>query len=307
MPIPGTRIGPKIISLTGDQGSGKSTVASELESRWGVKKYYTGAVLREIALKRGIDILAANHLATADPSIDREIDAVYKSLAQTPEDLIVDARLAWHFLPQSFKIKLTVCPDIAAERIFRDKIRKAEHVDSPPQIKASIMARSNSEIDRFKNTYGINIQDDSNYDLLIDTANVGAQQVADLIDRLSPRFFSGEHTEHRWISPRSMYPSIMPNVTDRGLELPPDEFDNVPITVVDMGRLYLIVDGHVRTSKAVMAGIPFIPVRSVKPDEVVPGRTLTGAEFYRQNLNLAAITEWQNVHGFNYLIMPEAV
>lgn len=305
MPIPGSRIGPKIISLTGDQGSGKSTVASELETRWGVKKYYTGAVLREIALKRGIDILTANHLATSDPTIDRDIDAVYKNLSQTSEDLIVDARLAWHFLPQSFKIKLTVCPDIAAERIFRDKIRKAEHVDSPPQIKASIQARNESETNRFKNTYGVNIQDDSNYDLLIDTANVPPHEVADLIDRLSPHFFSGEHTEHRWISPRSMYPSIMPNVTDQGLELPSDEFDHVPITAVDMGRLYLIVDGHQRTSKAVMAGVPFIPVRTVKPDEIIPGRTLTGLEFYQKNLNHNAIKEWQNVHGFNYLIMPE--
>lgn len=307
MPIPGTHPGPKIISLTGDQGSGKSTVATELETRWGVRKYYTGAVLREIALKRGIDILAANHLATSDPSIDREIDAIYKSLAQTPEDLIVDARLAWHFLAQSFKIKLTVCPDIAAERIYRDKIRKAEHVDSPPQIKASITARNTSETERFKNTYGINIQDDSNYDLLIDTANVPPAEVADLIDRLSPRFFSGEHTEHRWISPRSMYPSIMPNVTDKGLELPPDEFDNVPITAVDIGRLYLIIDGHVRTSKAVMAGVPFIPVRTIKADEMVPGRTVKGIDFYRKTLNPAAITEWANVHGFSYLIMPEAV
>lgn len=305
MGIPGTRPGAKIISLTGDQGSGKSTVANELERRWGIKRYYTGAVLRDIALKRGITILEANHLADTDPTIDQEIDAIYKSLAQTTEDLIVDARMAWHFLAQSFKIKMTVCPDIAAERIHRDKARREERADSAAEILKSIRARHTSENERFRKTYGVNIQDDANYDLVIDTANVMPDDVSNLIDRLSPRFFSGEHIEQRWISPKSMYPSITVNVTDQGLELPPDEFDNVPITVVDINRLYLIVDGHTRTSKAVMAGVPFIPVRAVKADETIPGRNITGLEFYRAHLNAGAIKEWETVHGFNYILMPQ--
>ena len=304
MGIPGTRPGAKIISITGDQGSGKSTVATTLEQLWSIKRYYTGAVLREIALKRGITILEANHLADTDPTIDQEIDSVYKSLAQTTEDLIVDARMAWHFLPQSFKIKLTVCPDIAAERIHQDKKRKEERADSAAEILKSIRARHASEIERFRKTYGVNIQDDANYHLVIDTANVPPSEVVNLVDRLSPRFYSGEHIEHRWISPRSMYPSIFPSVTAEGIELPPDEFDNVPITVVDFNRLYMIVDGHRRTSKAVMAGVPFIPVRAIKPDEIIPGRTMTGAEFYRANLNEGAIHEWETLHGFRYIIMP---
>ncbi len=213
--------------------------------------------------------------------------------------------MAWHFLPQSFKIKLTVCPELAAERIYRDKKRNNERVDTPDVIIRDISARKENELERYRAKYGVDLENDANYNLIIDTSSVTADDVVTLIDRLSPQFFSGEHIEGHWISPRSLYPSVMPRVTDSGLELPDDEFDHTPITVIDLNRLYLVIDGHTRTSKAVMAGVPFIPVRCIRALDMVPGREMTGLEFYRHHLDFKAIQEWARVHGFTYLLMPE--
>jgi predicted cytidylate kinase len=305
MPIPGTLTSAKIISLTGDLGSGKSTVGEMLAQKWGVRRYYAGGWLRNWGAARGLSILEASRAAAADPTIDDQIDAAFRDMAQSNEDAIAEGRVAWHFLPQSFKIKLTVCPQLAAERIYRDKKRSSENVDTPDQIIDSIRARKENEVTRYKKIYGIDMENDANYNLIIDTSSVTPDDVVTLIDRLSPMFFSGQHIEGHWISPRSLYPSIMPRITESGLELPDDEFDHTPITVIDLNRLYLIVDGHTRTSKAVMAGVPFIPVRCIGALDMVPGRTITGLEFYRRYLDFEAIQEWAKVHGFNYLLMPE--
>ncbi len=307
MPIPGTRPSPKMISITGDQGSGKSTVATALSKEWDVRHYYAGGVLRELALERGMTIHEITNLATMGPDIHHQVDEVFRKLAQASTDSIGEGRVAWHFLPASFKIKLTVCARLAAERIFRDKMRKAEHVDNPNDILKTIHMREAADHERYKTLYDVDIHDDHNFDLMIDTANVNPDEVTRLVMRLSTKHFSDEPTEKQWVCPRSIYPTLMPNVTEHGLELPPDEFDHAPIMVVDIGRLYFIVDGHTRTSKAVMAGVPFIPVRSIKADEIIPGKGVTGMDFYRQNLNFSAIKEWETIHGFTYPIMPDAL
>jgi cytidylate kinase len=305
MPIPGTLSSAKIISLTGDLGSGKSTVGEMLAEKWGVHRHYAGGWLRAWGAERGMNILQASEAAAKDPTIDDQIDAAFRDMATAGKDAIAEGRMAWHFLPQSFKIKLTVCPKLAAERIYRDKKRKNERVDTPDIILRDITARKDNELERYNLKYGVDLENDANYNLIIDTSSVSPDDVVALIDRLSPRFFSGEHIEGHWISPRSLYPSVMPRVTEDGLELPDDEFDNTPITVIDLNRLYLIVDGHTRASKALMSGVPFIPVRCVGAMDMVPGRDMTGLEFYRTHLDFEAAQEWARVHGFTYLLMPE--
>jgi CMP/dCMP kinase len=305
MPLPGTKSGQKIISLTGDLGSGKSTVAAMLEQRWGVPRYYAGGFFRELALEKGVSISDITSVEKYGTQYHHLVDGKFKTLADTGVDMIGEGRMAWHCLPTSFKIKLNVCAEVAAQRIFRDKMRKAEHVDGPDQILDSIRARQSTDQQQYQQIYHVDIEDEKNFDLVIDTANVPPNEVADLIDRLTTKYFSGEHFEKHWMAPKSMYPSVMIDVSGDGLTLPVDEFDHDPITVVDIGRLYLIADGHTRTSKALIAGVPFIPVRVVGAPDIVPGRKMTGRDFYQDHLHDAAILEWANVHGFHYLVMPK--
>jgi CMP/dCMP kinase len=305
MPVPGPASTQKIISLTGDLGSGKSTVASILEQRWGIKRYYAGGFFRELALQRGLTISEITNLEKYGPQFDYMVDAKFKELADTGADFIGEGRVAWHCLPQSFKVKLNVNAKIAADRIFQDKMRKAEHVDPSGQILETILARQKNDDYRYKEIYGIDISNEANFDLVIDTANVTPQAVADLLERLTGRYFNHEAYEKHWISPRSLYPSAEAVVNGGGLELPPDEFDNSPVIAVDIDRHYLIIDGHTRTSKAIMAGVPFIPVRTVRANEDVLGKHMTGIQFFKKHLNHDFIHGWENLHGFKFSFIPD--
>lgn len=101
------------ISITGDLGSGKSTVAKQLAKDLGFDYISTGTIFREIAKEYGIDVLKLNKLALTDTSIDDRVDGKLKEYNQHPTGLIIDSRLAWHFINESIKIickEATVIP-----------------------------------------------------------------------------------------------------------------------------------------------------------------------------------------------------
>ena len=92
-----------IITITGDLGSGKSTVAKLLQERLNYDYIYTGKIQRMIADRYNMSTVELNKYAETHPEIDAEIDSTFKSLNNST-NLIVDSRMAWFFLPHAFKI-----------------------------------------------------------------------------------------------------------------------------------------------------------------------------------------------------------
>ena len=167
-----------IITISGALGSGKSTVMNMLAADLGYDTYSTGAAQRKIALKYGVTTLQLNHMADKDPAIDKEIDGVFRNLQNSGKNYIVDSRMAFYFLPDSFKVKLNVSPDEAARRVFEDKTRISEvKFDTVENAKATLIARRASEVARFVGTYGVNIDDEKNFDLVVDTTDKTPKQI----------------------------------------------------------------------------------------------------------------------------------
>jgi CMP/dCMP kinase len=171
---------PKI-TITGDLGSGKSMVSKILHERLGYEVYSTGKVQREIAARRGMSTLELNQYAHTHPEIDEEIDSVFAKLQDRPEGLIVDSRLAWHFMPDSFKVYLRVPVETAAGRIMNDPDRKGERYLTVDQAIADILARKKSENDRFLAKYNADCRDMGNFDLIADTEGTPPEMVAERI------------------------------------------------------------------------------------------------------------------------------
>ena len=69
-----------IISLTGDLGSGKSTVSTILCKQLHYEYIYTGQIQRRIAERYAMTTNELNVYAETHPEIDREIDDTFKSL-----------------------------------------------------------------------------------------------------------------------------------------------------------------------------------------------------------------------------------
>mgnify|MGYP000697296657 CR=1 FL=1 len=186
------------ITLTGDLGSGKSAVSNLLCARTGYEYISTGRIQRQLAQELGLDTLEMNRRADTDPSIDERIDGIFVALGDDPKGYVVDSRMAWFFLPHSFKVYLQTDVRIAAQRILNDPHRNSEQYASVEEAAGKIIARKQSENARFLQKYGADCTNLHNFDLVIDTSLRKPEAVADLILRGAamkvegvpfPRFF----------------------------------------------------------------------------------------------------------------------
>ena len=168
------------ISLAGDLGSGKSTVAKIITERTGAEYYATGAIMREVARRHGMDIAEFNVYAETHPETDREIDDGLVALSDDPRDLIIDSRMAWHFTRNTFRVYMTTEPEISAARIMAAK-RDVESFGSLEETAAQIVRRRASEKKRYQDLYNVDLTDFNNYTLIVDTSYATPEEVADVI------------------------------------------------------------------------------------------------------------------------------
>ena len=173
-----------VITISGQLGSGKSTITKLLSDKLGWATYSTGQAQRLIAKKYGISTLELNQRAITDKSIDDEIDAVFKNPPWGDQPCVVDSRLAFYFLPKSFKVCLRVAPEVAAERVFKEN-RALETYDSVAQAQEYLQKRRQLEHAHFMKNYGLNIDQDGLFDLIIDTTNLTPDEICQkVIDQL---------------------------------------------------------------------------------------------------------------------------
>ncbi len=188
------------ISITGDLGSGKSVVGKILKERLGYPVMSTGAIQREIASRMNMTTLELNHYTDTHPEIDEEIDSIFKSLSFDANPYLLDSRLAWFFIPDSFKVYLKVDTWVAAERIMNDPNRKSEVYPSLEAAVADIRARKKSENQRFLKEYGADCANYQNFNAVINTAYVTPENVADCILILFEKYQKDENFPLHWMS-----------------------------------------------------------------------------------------------------------
>jgi cytidylate kinase len=171
------------ISITGNLGSGKSTVCSYLSATYGAAVYSTGRIHREIAQRMGKTTLEMNLLMKEDHSFDHMIDDEVVEISKKPHAgvVIFDSRMAWHFAVKSFKVFLSVDIDIAAERVFHASRGKEEVYPTVEDAKAKLIARAEAERERFKLIYGVDYIDPGNFDLIVDTSRRTPEETAELL------------------------------------------------------------------------------------------------------------------------------
>lgn len=168
------------ISLAGDLGSGKSTVADILINRLGAEYYSTGAIVRSIAARHGMSVVELNVYMETHPEIDHEIDNGLVELGNSDKSMIIDSRMAWHFTKGTFKVYLSTDVETSALRIMGAN-RQGEHASTLEATIAETKARRESEKKRYKAQYGVDIKDLSNYTLIVDTTVAKPAEVAECI------------------------------------------------------------------------------------------------------------------------------
>lgn len=265
------RVRRRQIAINGSLGSGKTTVGRLLCDKMGWSYHSTGSVQRNIAQAMGISTLELNHIAEKDRSIDERIDSIFKSLA-AQDDVIVDSRMAWHFLPESFRVRLIVSPEEAADRVLRDTARDAEKYASSLVAIRDIEARTVSEKRRFLNTYGVDVTQLDNYDLVIDTEFLPPETVVALVVASFVCWLNRLPYARVLISPLTALPSVPAAGLDRGAV---DQWTGViereglvgpvPVVLHHRGR-HVIVEQHELMLAAARARVPVVPVRFAPED-----------------------------------------
>lgn len=175
----------KIITIAGKLGSGKSTTSSLLSEKLSYEKFSSGDFFRQVGLDRGLTLLELSKLAETDDSIDIETDNKVREAGQK-ENIILESRLAYHFVPESFKVYLTLDTKESAKRMFEDlennPHRKAtEDYSSVEEMEEKVKERYASEKLRYKKLYNVDTTDTSNFDLIIDTSKHSPDEVCEII------------------------------------------------------------------------------------------------------------------------------
>ena len=279
---------PQRIVIAGDIGSGKSTVGRLVAAKLGVEMISTGAIQRRIAAAQGKTSLELNTASESDPSVDKQIDDYLVSLNDRTDTLVVESRMAWHFVRDALKVYLYCVADKAAERIWREG-RSDEGYATHAEALDKTRARRASEVKRYGRLYGVDIEHIPNYDLVVDTTYLGPDAVAHLIlDGVAAADRPGA-----WLSPRCLLPTVPVGELDgatiakRTSNLAAGGAPS-PVRVRFAGRRFHLLDNHEEAAAALRVGIAAVPARiaGVDPRDVPVDPSLLKA--------------WQTANGFRY-------
>jgi cytidylate kinase len=296
------------IAISGDPGSGKSTVGQILAEKLDLRFVSAGELHREMARKSNLTTLELNRAAETDRSIDDDVDQVLKDLAANDERVVVDSRMAWWFMSRAVALHLTVDPKKGASRAHARVDQPAEWYQSLDEARRHTRQRADSERLRFKNLYDVDTARLSNYDFVLDTSIASPEQVCEQVigemDGIRlPRDFPGRRP-HVYVDPRSVYPTELtaavrdldPAEVDRLTR--PDHLAEYPIEVGYAYPYYFAIDGHDRLSAAIRSGLPLLPARLLGEDDEVVYTGMTVHKYFDEMvLDQSLVSDWAAVHG----------
>jgi len=172
-----------IITISGKPGSGKSSTADKVAELLGYTRHSSGDIVRRILAKRGLSLAEYNEQAETNHALDQTVDEMLRAL-RDKKDIVVDSRLGFYWIPESFKVYLDLDIDVATARIFKDAVTNAsrsgagEGIAGLGDVASQVRSRMEDERSRFQDLYRVDPYDPSHFDLVIDTSRHSPQTVA---------------------------------------------------------------------------------------------------------------------------------
>lgn len=261
------------ITITGNLGSGKSTIGKLLSEKYDFEIYSTGKVQRELASKMNLTTLELNQLMMSDRKYDHMIDDETARISRVNKDnnIIFDSRLAWHFVEHSFKVFVSVSLDEAAKRIMNDQRGSVEKYTSLEEAKNLLAERAKTECIRYKDIYNLNYMDFSNYNLVIDSTYCDSETIAEIVMEEAKIFYANpKNISIMLVSPQCLLLEDFNEEEDKkqlkdlikNLEKATYGKENV-IRVKKEDNKYLVLDNIDYVKAALLAGVSYLPIKIV--------------------------------------------
>lgn len=179
-----------IITITGKPCSGKGTVSKLFCKQHNFEYICTGDMFRQEAINHGYETVLQfqqeyKDIKQIDFLIDSKIENLGKKRLQ--ENIVIDSRLAWHFIPNSFKVFIDVDWSTAAERLIGAK-RENENATDIETATELLINRWQVENNRYKQIYSTNNLNLDNYNLVINSSNKTPEQIVEIIYKEYQKF-----------------------------------------------------------------------------------------------------------------------
>lgn len=169
-----------IITFGGHNGSGKTAVSRRVAEAKGYEWVNMGRLFRDYAHDKGVSLAEAEDLFKTDSDFDIDADREVQRIGEERDDVVIDARAAFHFVPRSVKVFLSASPDARAARAFKGQ-RQGELYASVAEAGASIEERMDTFRQRLSDLYGIDIFDPANFDIVVDTSELTEDEVVERV------------------------------------------------------------------------------------------------------------------------------
>lgn len=160
------------VTIFGFAGTGTSSTGRMLAQELRCEFVSSGNIFRAEAAKRGLSLIEFTQLTSTDSSYDKVLDQRMIDFGKDHSHFVVESWLAYHFIPDSKKIKLVCDLDERIERVARrDKIPLE-------QARKDTAFREDFNRKKYKSLYGIeDYADDSHFDLILDTTTTPISKI----------------------------------------------------------------------------------------------------------------------------------
>jgi cytidylate kinase len=172
-----------IITISGKPGSGKSSTADRVAKMLNFTRHSSGDMVRNLLQQKRLTLAEYNEQALNDHALDEKVDEYLRDFRDN-KDVIIDSRLGFYWIPESFKVYLDLDMQVATARIYKDAVsnemrtKGGELADSLDTVSKQVQARMETEQARFKQLYNVNPYNTAYFDLIIDTSRHTPETVA---------------------------------------------------------------------------------------------------------------------------------
>ena len=171
-----------IMTVSGKPGSGTSTLVDLLCKNRGLNSVNGGDIFRQEAQRRKLSVEDFSRLCKEDFEVDRSLDDALKEMISSKEGpSIVESRLSgwWAYLASidCLRIWIEVSDEERARRILS---REGGNFDD---VLESSQRRNSDDMERYQEIYGIDLDDMSPYNMIIDADNLDALEVLEMVQR----------------------------------------------------------------------------------------------------------------------------
>jgi len=167
------------VLLSGLSGTGSTTAARRIAEDLGLRYVYGGQIFRNLADEHNISLEELAESFERNSEIEREIDQRLILEGMNDNVLVEGRTIGWLFPADVPALRIWLTCDL------EERLNRVERRENHPRSRENLLRREASDNRRYLRLYGIEPEDFSQFDLVLDTTALSVDEVVDKIEALA--------------------------------------------------------------------------------------------------------------------------